>query len=495
MKTPKIIVLVMAMMCFAKSFAQTGIFTAVFTIENGQTSSINISKPILKYDDPNGYWMINPHNGERHFSLSPDRNYGSSDAAFIDLNGSQNDFDLYYERDSTHISFSNKKYGFLMPELSHDGKSKPLHIHINLFTNAEISFTISGNMLCQENKDGAPVNNCTINGSGHFYREAKFLQTALLPGCNCDASVYAKVFDEENNIRSASQCEVAFKNKVFNAMQQTFAPVLANVGSHANGKMAAGDISVIMLPGRINIDVPARDADYCNTQNQQGFTNFNAQKFYYNNEDGYGLRLIRIPTDEELNGGNNISATEEFTKKFVLAAAKSDSLFKLYTAKKITLEEYQEKVNQNTASLSMPATSSNDAFEIAKVETNLNIEVFLNPVSAEMMLMKVSDKNKTIVQHNISGAAFEIFSPSAKDDDGTYMLNKKFIYFGKFTTPVNGKSTGGFDAKVTKAIYPENGNKLSVYNIIIRLEGSADMIEKAVANINFEALEKLITQQ
>ncbi|MEO7049100.1 MAG: hypothetical protein ABI091_27595, partial [Ferruginibacter sp.] len=338
----------------------------------------------------------------------------------------------------------------------------------------------------------------TISGSGHFYREPKFVQTDILPGCNCDATIYPKVYDQENNIRTASQCEVALKNKVFLAMQKTFAPVFANVGSSTTGKRAPGDIVVSILAGHTDINVPTADPDFCNTNGQQRITGFNAQKLYYNNEDGYGIRLIKLATDEQLGTDGYIDANNAIMKNYMEKTKQLDSLKKLFEDKKITMEEYMRKgkIISDNAVASIPQNNNkNDAFEIAKVETDLSIQVFLNTDNAEMMLMKVSDKNKTVVEHTIKGTAFEIFSPRIKDDDGTYLLNKKFLYFGKFTAPVNGKSSGGFDAKVTKAIYPVNGNKLSIYNIIIRMEGSKEMIDKACENIDFAALEQLISKQ
>ena len=75
----------------------------------------------------------------------------------------------------------------------------------------------------------------------------------------------------------------------------------------------------------------------------------------------------------------------------------------------------------------------------------------------------------TAVQHHVKGAAFEVFSGQAKDSDGSWTPNRVFVYIGKFDNPVAGKSAGGYDAYVTKAAYPTNGNKLSIYNIIIKL--------------------------
>jgi hypothetical protein len=130
-----------------------------------------------------------------------------------------------------------------------------------------------------------------------------------------------------------------------------------------------------------------------------------------------------------------------------------------------------------------------------EVDHNLYVHVLINPDSKEMMLQKVSDKNMVLIQHNIPGGAFEIFSPKKKDTDGSWLSNKLFIYLGKFTAPVMGRSGGGFDAELTNAVYPVKANRLSVYNIIIKLEGAKDLIDKAVANIDFTALQNLITKQ
>ncbi len=502
-KTIFIITLLFLNLSSAK--AQSGSINVTFTPDDAHYKSINIkfTKPLFKFDNPHGYWFVNSNNGTRHFNLQPDLGYGNADVAFISIGELSNDFTLLSEdgNDSTHIELSNASDVISAPKYdAHNKDSKPMQVHITTFSASEIAFSLSGNAESISRHGDNPTRiKGTINGTAHFYREAKFLQTDILPGCNCDATIYPKVFDAENNIRSASQCEVGLKNKVFIAMQKTFAPVFSNVGSNAKNRRVPGYIVITMLAGHTNIDVPAGDPDYCNTGGVQRLTGFNAQKSYYNNEDGYGIRLIKLPTDNQLGNTASNEANTSAMKNYMDKMKQVDSLTKLFQGKKITMEEYMKKgkiISDNaTATLSQKTNNKNDAFEIAKVETDLSIQVFLNPDNAEMMLMKVSDKNKTVVEHNIKGATFEIFSPMIKDNDGTYLLNKKFLYFGKFTSPVNGKSGGGFDAKVTKAIYPVNGNKLSVYNIIIRMEGSLDMMDKAINNIDFSALQQLISKQ
>ena len=129
------------------------------------------------------------------------------------------------------------------------------------------------------------------------------------------------------------------------------------------------------------------------------------------------------------------------------------------------------------------------------MELNLTVKVIINPSDKEIELMKLADKSRTAVQHNIKGAAFEIYSPQVKDSDGSWLGNRMSIYFGKFTAPVPGKSGGGFDAEITQALYPANGNKLTIYNIIVKLDGGKPLMDKALANIDFTHLISLITKQ
>ena len=167
----------------------------------------------------------------------------------------------------------------------------------------------------------------------------------------------------------------------------------------------------------------------------------------------------------------------------------TDSLSKLLDAKKITSEEY------NKVSMAAMQNINTNAPDIKKleVENHLYIYVILNPENT--IDLKLADKKNTAVQHKIKGAAFEIFSGQVKDNDGDWLGNRYNIYLGKYTAPVAGKAGAGFDALNTKPIYPANSNKLTVYNIVIKMDGAKDLIDKAVANIDFNALQSLITKQ
>ena len=148
-----------------------------------------------------------------------------------------------------------------------------------------------------------------------------------------------------------------------------------------------------------------------------------------------------------------------------------------------------------TATIAMTNMSSGSPdIKKLEVENNLYIYVYLNPDNTTLTDVKLADKNNTAVQHKIKGAAFEIFSGHVKDTDGSWLANRYNIYFGKYTPPMAGKAGAGFDALNTKAIYPVNGNRLTIYNIVIKMEGGKELMDKVIADIDFTALQNLITK-
>ena len=493
MHIKKIFSLLLFLATFAViTHAQIGNITATFTPSNAASKSVTFkfSKPSFKFNNPNGYWVTSPRTGSRHIAIYPNQGYGNADAAFISISENDNDFELYTgtSNDSTSISFSNAIYTVSAPKYDVQNKeaNKPMKVHIVTFTPAEIVFTISGqaNRLKREGYD-AKGEDGTINATAHFYREAKYDKSDILPGCNCDPTIYATVFDEDNNIRTTSDCENALNQKVFDAVQKSMSPLFTNVKFNGNN-IAVGEINITMIAGHTNIDVPVKDRPYCSNPNyHNSLTGIHAQAKYFSSDDKYGIRFTRTPP--EIMQGQNEDRNEN-TKRQV---AKVDSLQKLFAAKKITMEGYSKAV---TAVLTNISSGSPDIKKL-EVENSLYIYVILNPENSTGTDVKLADKNNTAVQHNIKGAAFEIFSGQIKENDGSWLSNRYNIYFGKYTRPMKGTAGAGFESLNTKAIYPATGNKLSLYNIVIKMEGAKDMIDKAVANINFSALQNLITKQ
>lgn len=486
----------MFMVFFNIIYAQTGSLTVTITPSNNQYKAItiNYTKPLFKFDDAHGYWYINPHNGSRHFSLYPPMGYGNADAAFIDLNETDNDLDLYTltANDSDNITFKNPAYGITPPAWhSRDRETmKPMHFHFTTFTASEVAFIISGFAQVNSSKgNGEDLGTASITGSGHFYREPKYIKSEVLPGCDCDPTIYARTYDPETMTRSKSGCEVALRNKLFDAIQKSMAPLFTNIDFHGQGNMSAGDIHIGMIPGSADINVPVNDRPYCSVDYYHlGSTGMDAQKKNFTNDDGFGLRMMKTP-DYALLSQPPSAASLNSMQVFM------DSMTKLVAAQKITSEQFT-KALQNFSDKAT-ATNNSGGTDIKKLEAenNLYIHVIINSSNNDDGYLKLADKAKTVVQHNIKGSAFEIYSPMIKDNDGSWLPNRMGIYFGKFTPPVPGKVGAGWDAEATTAVYPPNGNKLTIYNIIIKMEGGKDLIDKAIANIDFTALQELIIKQ
>ncbi len=498
MQSKKCFLSLLPLLCIAGTAStQMGALTAVFKAADSRIKPVNISltKALFKFDDPNGYWFINPYNNQRHFSTSPEHYKAiGNGAANITFNELVNDFDIYQgtSNDSDAITLQREGYVIYAPEYDPKlgDKNKPLHIHINSFSNAEIDFTISGTAELESNNgNGQKLGFGTIEGRGHFYREPKFTKSDVLPGCNCDPTIYAATFDPDNNIRTKSACEAALRNKLFDAVQKAMGPLFSKMAYQGSGTMSAGDINISMLPGTVDINVPVKDRPWCSTDYyHNGLTGAEAHKRNFTNDDGFGLRFIKTPSNAVLNPGG-----DDAVRARQRAAAKMDSITKLAMAKKISNEQYS---NLLQAAIKEMSGASGD-IDLKKEEAlhNLYLKVIINVGDKETALVKVGDKTKTSVQHNIKGSAFEVYSPLAKESDGSWIWDRMSIYFGKFTPPVMGKSGGGFDAETTTAVYPANGNKLTVYNIIVKMEGSKEMMDKALATIDFAALQSLITKQ
>jgi hypothetical protein len=468
--------------------AQQGSFTASFTANDGKIKPVTISfsKPVFNFENTHGYWFINPVNKYKHFNTQPDAGFAdrkeeAKGVAFITFNQTENDIDFYNLNDSIAVSLQQSKNVISAPtyDPKNGSANKPMHIHINSISASEILFTISGAAVLSSTEGYAGViATGTINATGHFYREPKYAKSDLLPGCNCDPTIYAKVVDGENLVRTASACEAALNHKLFDAVQKSMTNLFTNVDKTDN-------INISMIAGCLDINVPARDRSFCSADfYNNGLVQLNAHKKMFSSDGRFGLRFIHIPEDAIMTATSNAAANTN------TQAAKMDSLYKLMEVKKITMEQYNKAV---TVALTSISTNSPDIKKV-EAENNLYITIIFNPDNKTETDLKLADKNKTVITHNIKEAAFEIFSPLLKDDDGSWINSRQAIYFGKFSVPVNATNGAGFNVKSTNATYPVNANKLSIYNIIIKMEGGKDLMNKAIANIDFTALQNLISK-
>ena len=479
---------------FQFTTAQQGNFNATFTATTGITKPVTLSvtKPIFKFEDPHGYWFINPDNGYKHFNIKPDQGYAdrkeeSSGVAFISFNQTDNDIDFYDLNDSISISLQKNKSVINPPK--YDPKigdeNKPMHIHINSIAAVEISFTLSGSAVLISTEGYAEPIKGTINGTGHFYRQPTYAKSNVLPGCNCDPTIYAAVMNDDNDVRTASACEAAFNHKIFDAVQKSMANIFTNVSNSEN-------VIITMKPGWIDINVPVKERPYCSSDFfHNGLIGLNAHKKLFSNDDRFGIRIIRTLSNEEMTFNETGHKPPPIdTGAF---GTYSRGLLQRFLDKKITEEQFKK---EGATYITNYLNAGNTGPDIKKLEAEntLYISIIINATNKTQTDLKLADKNNTVVTHNIKGAAFEIFSPIVKDNDGSWLNSKEGIYLGKFTTPVSRNNGPGFNIKSTSTTYPANANKLSVYNIIIKMEGGKDLMDKAIANIDFAALKDLINK-
>ena len=467
---------------FQFATAQQGNFTATFTATTGITKPVTLSvtKPIFKFEDPHGYWFINPNNGYKHFNIKPDQYYSDRKeetigVAFISFNQTENDIDFYDLNDSISVSLQKNKNVINPPK--YDPKigdeNKPMHIYINSITAAEISFTISGAAaLISTEGYGTPVKG-TISGTGHFYRQPLYSKSDVLPGCNCDPTIYAAVLDDDNEVRTASACEFALNHKIFDAVQKSLANLFTNVANTDN-------IIITMMAGCTDINVLAKDRPYCSSDfYHNGLTGLYDHKKLFSNDDRFGVRFMRTLSNEAMG------VTSDAVTDAQVQTAKLDSLYKLAEAKKITTEQYSK------AMMTVLNKMSSNSPDIKKLEAenHLYISIIINPVDKNQTDLPVDVNNNAIVTHKVKAAAFEVFAPLIKDTDGNWVNARQAIYLGSFSNPVRTPH-----AESTNAAYPPKANKLGVYNIIIKMQGGALLMDKAIANIDFSVLKNLINK-
>jgi hypothetical protein len=264
------------------------------------------------------------------------------------------------------------------------------------------------------------------------------------------------------------------------------APLFANIDG-------TNSINITILPGTADIKATPQDRPYCSSDYyHNGLTGIDAHKKIFTSDDRFGVRFIRIPSAAEMSGGNSGAPNVHVNVPAMAEVLKGWNAEVL--AGKMTEAEYDQKKNDYIKRVTNTGGSTGTDIKKLEAENNLYITVIINATNKTETDLKLADKNNTVVTHNIKGAAFEIYSPQIKDTDGSWLNCREGIYFGKFTAPVSGNNGPGFNIKSTTTTYPPNANKLSVYNIIIKMQGGKDLMDKAIANMDLDALQSLITK-
>jgi len=533
MKT--IYTLVIILCISISSFAQQGTLTITFTpAVQGKTISADYASLIkakYAFNDYNGYWFINPHTNLHHIYISLNNKAGASSAFLssgIEVNSTTNDFEVWEHpspnNDSNFISFSKASYVLsLPPEYDRpnlggtSNHNKPMQVHITTFTSSELEFTITGNAAYGDksanNGDGKFMGYGTILVHGHFYRDGNYEKSPVYPGCNCDATIYAQRYDtEEGDARTASACEAIYLNRLFNTTKKALAPIY-NMSFNGKGKATAGAV-MLRQQGFIDVsnDVSERP-DWPFEYNYKTIIHRgDAAKAFYINTN-YGIEMDEMPGDDKMNAFNKghdetVNTLKNAMQSMNLAEkqASIDSLGKLMQAKKITMQEYSDKVQAIMA----PAMKTSDAatrninqsnqgqpdMGQLNMESMMTVAITYNPPADYFVTLNKSLARADVqVLHTVAGAAYVLRAPAVKSGDN-WDGNKCLVLLGNYAAPV----IGGHDSYYTWAInakpsYPAGGNRLLAHNIAISMVGGKDQIEKALASIDWAAFTQLIPQK
>ncbi|MDN3582451.1 hypothetical protein [Mucilaginibacter flavus] len=463
--------------CVIKGMAQpAGTFNYTFSpLDGGPPIHKNVTIPLIKYKNYDMYWYANPNNGERHLFVN-----GAFDIGIIILDDKA-DTDVVYrdkfEGDQFNILGKTNTTFYIHPDNDH----RPIRIHYNTFTSGELYFTFAGNAVYEVQGTGGVINKIhgTISGTFQAFREPKYEQSDKLPGCNCDPTIYAKFYNPEIG-RTPSACENALLWRIFNHVQQALHNLVPNISHRENegGKRAPGDLLYLETKATIDVTGPLSEIEPCSPDNPpRTKVSVSAAERPFIQDDAYGLTFEKmpvLPAAGTFNGGAYLKA--------VLAV--SDSLTTLFKAGKITADELNKTLNARSKQLQGPMPD----YKKMEADYKLKVSVIINAQHPETAGRGVTGSDyAAVIKHTIPDAVFDVHVAEFKDSDGTWIPNKLYIYYGQFTiVPGNGS------IKSITPVYAPAINKLSIFNIIVKIEGGNDLITKALANIDLTSLPTLL---
>lgn len=447
-----------------KSYAQkTGSvnYTINITSLSGGMVVQNVLQPYTKYTDYNAYWFTRP-DGERYVMIN-----GGKGLGIVILHNRENDADVVYEDkyhgDQLNLEGNYKGTKFVCTP---DNDKGPVHIHYSVFTAGELEFTFTGPVTF-----GLSASNHvkgTINGTIHLYRDAMYEKSAVAPNCNCDPTIYAAFYDPEVG-RTPSACENAVLWRVYNALHSALYPLV----SLDDGSSAKHEGSLISRnKGGIDLSEPPATVDPCDPNNKRrALVSISAQQRPFVQDDSYNLSFIRmVNTDQFID--KNFDA-----KAYVMAVMKmQDSILKLVAAKKLSNDEASKQINEKTKS--MRGVDNTPDIHQAEVYSHLDVSAAVN-----IHDWWVSDMANAEIQHNVTGAAFEVYRPSMKDGDGNWVPFIKVVFYGKF----NIVKTGNHISKIAAVTDPST-NKLTLFNAMIKISGGQGLVDQAMGIINFNSV-------
>lgn len=532
--TMKRLLLITLLFTNAVCFAQVKL-TMTFTPKNdpGHVITANMAsliKGIYAFNDYTCYWFINPHTNLHHFVLQLNNKAGLGPtflSTAIELNSTQNDFEFWdhpHPNSDSNFLAINKAYSIVSAPIEYDEPSlggttnhnESMKVHISTFTASEIEFTINGNAeYGTKEGDGKFLGYGAVEIHGHFYRQGSYEKSPVYPGCNCDPTIYAERYDdEEGDARTASECEAIMLNKIFNATKLALAPI-NNAAFSGQGKVPAGQwFTRLHNHADVSGQVPAKP-EWPFVYNYKATIKRNELALHtaYHNDDRFGIEMDEMPDDSKTNALQDNHNAEQANLMQTMQSmglkekqAKIDSLGQLMKDKKITMQQYSDQLQKimapATASMNAGIKKGNDIsasgpdVKQMNMESQMHIQININP-DADYFVPLYEEVISSAVQvlHTVAGAAYVIRTNAVKDGDGNWSGNKCIVLLGKFKQPTVHSQGTYSNAVNSPAVYPAAPNKLLVYNIAIQMDGGKDQIEKALATLDFAAFESILTPQ
>jgi len=452
-----------------RSYAQkTGSvnFTINITSTVGGTVTQNVAQPYTKYTDYMAYWFTKP-DGERYVMIN-----GGKDLGIVILHNRENDADIMYEPQyhgdqlDLNVNYKGGKY-----VCNPDNDKGPVHIHYNTFTPGELEFTFAGPVTFATGTNTSDYIKGNINGTIHLYRDAMYEKSAVAPNCNCDPTIYASFYNPEIG-RTPSACENAVLWRVYNALHPAFYPLL-NIAITDDGKAKFSEGTIMYRQDHSMVDVTEalETTDACNAANKRrDVVSVDAHHRLFTQDD-YKMGFIQSVNTDQFLPKN----PEEMKVNMMKLIKLSDSLYKLVIAKKLSQDEATRQVNAATKAIN---NSQKDVPDIHQAEVYAHLDV-----SAIVNAQHVDARMNGQLQHNVAGAAFEVYKPSVKDGDGDWSPFTRYVGFGKF----NIVKVGDQVKSITPVIEP-GANKLTLYNVIIEIKGGKPLIDNATSTINFAVI-------
>ncbi|WP_428330567.1 hypothetical protein [Mucilaginibacter sp.] len=455
------------LMAALNSFAQkTGSFSYTVNVTStaGGTITSNQPQPYTKYTNYDAYWFVKP-NGDRFLFINGGKNLG-----IVILHSRGNDTTLAYEENYRGDQFLlqgsyNGKIVRVQPD------KEGVKIHYDVFTAGEIELHFSGPVMFAVGTNTSDHLTGSINGTLHLYREPFYEKTSVAPNCNCDPTIYAFFYDQEIG-RTPSACENAVLWRVYNALQPALSPLLS---LNYTGGSPAPVGSFIYRQDHSMIDVSeAPEANPCSPDlKRRDVVSTNAQTRMFSQDD-YSLGFIHTVDlkqfGDPMENANMMRALVPY----------QDSLMKLVIARKITMDDATKKINARMTALQGGKPQAD--IKQAEVYNHLDVLAKVNVIGGDIYLDKTAE-----IQHNVPGAAFEIYKRSIRYDDGTWTPFVKYIFFGKFNIVRNGNTI-----TAVTPVYGAGGNKLTIYNAVITVKGGKELVDQAMNTINFSAVPAML---